>query len=67
MEKYEDLFTPTFLKSTSRPAIPKDASVTMAYIPLQEGIETYEEEVGLNNGTIFPQLNKEFKGGRAEK
>jgi hypothetical protein len=64
MEKYEDLFNPTFLKnSTQRPAIPYDASVTMAYIPLQEGLETYSEEVGLSNGTIFPQLNKVFKGG----
>lgn len=64
MEKYEDLFNPSFLKKTNnRPQIPDDASVTMAYIPLQEGLETYSEEIGLNNGTIFPQLNKVFKGG----
>lgn len=68
MEKYEDLFNPTFLKkSERRPALPADASVTMAYVPLQEGLETYNEEVGLSNGTIFPQLNKEFKGGRNRK
>jgi hypothetical protein len=68
MEIYEDLFNPSFLKSTqNRPAIPKDASVTMAYIPLQESLETYSEEIGLNNGTIFPVLNKEFKGGMVAK
>lgn len=68
MEKFEDLFNPSFLKNENRrPALPKDASVTMAYIPLQEGLETYSEEIGLCNGTIFPQLNKEFKGGMVKR
>lgn len=63
MEKYEDLFNPTFLKNTARrPALPDDASVTMAYIPLQESLKTYSAEQGLSNGTIFPVLNKEFCG-----
>lgn len=63
MEKYEDLFNPTFLKNTKRrPALPDDASVTMAYIPLQESLKTYSPEQGLENGTIFPVLNKEFCG-----
>lgn len=57
----EELFMPSFLKP-KRPPIPKDATVTMAYIPLQETIEVYESEEGLKAGTIFPQLNKEFKG-----
>lgn len=68
MEKYEDLFNPSFLKKekecVKRPPIPKDASVTMAYIPLQEDVITYDVEKALMNGTLFPSLNKEFLGGR---
>lgn len=57
----DELFMPSFLKP-KKPALPKDATVTMAYVPLQQTIETYELEEGLKKGTIFPQLNKEFKG-----
>ena len=39
MEIFEDLFNPSFLQNTNeRPALPKDATVTMAYVPLQEGL-----------------------------
>lgn len=63
MEKFEDLFNPSFLKETkSRTAIPADATVTMAYVPLQESLKTYGDKEGLENGTIFPVLNKEFCG-----
>ena len=63
MEIFEDLFNPSFLQNTNeRPALPKDATVTMAYVPLQEGLETYDAEKGLCKGTIFPQLDKVFKG-----
>lgn len=68
MEQYEDLFMPSFLKKENtfenRPPLPKDASVTMAYVPLQEELVTYDEEKALANGTLFPSLNKEFFGGR---
>lgn len=63
MEKFEDLFNPSFLNETkSRAAIPDDATVTMAYVPLQESLKTYGDKEGLENGTIFPVLNKEFCG-----
>ena len=63
MEIFEELFTPSFLNNgDSRPPIPKDASVTMAYIPLQETLETYSENDALKNGTLYPQLDKVFKG-----
>ena len=63
MEKFEDLFNPSFLKETkSRAAIPADATVTMAYVPLQESLKTYGDNEGLEKGTIFPVLNKEFCG-----
>lgn len=62
MEKYTDLFKPSFLKADKRTALPEDAAVTMAYVPLQLEVITYEDEKGLENGTIFPALNKPFSG-----
>lgn len=62
MENYTDLFKPSFLKQDRRPAIPEDATVTMAYVPLQLEVITYEDEKGLENGTLFPALNKPFAG-----
>lgn len=62
----EELFMPSFLKP-KRLAIPKDATVTMAYVPLQESLEVYDGEKGLNAGTIFPALDKPFKGKFVKK
>lgn len=62
MDNYVDLFNPSFLKKEQRTALPADASVTMAYIPLQLELITYEDEKGLQNGTLFPALNKPFMG-----
>lgn len=62
MENYTDLFKPSFLKKDERTALPADAAVTMAYIPLQLEVITYDGEKGLDNGTIFPVLNKPFEG-----
>ena len=67
MEKYEELFNPSFLKKESaakevcdnRPPLPKDAAVTMAYV-------AYDEEKALQCGTLFPTLNKVFLGGSAK-
>ncbi|MBR7060751.1 MAG: spore coat associated protein CotJA [Eubacterium sp.] len=62
MEVFEELFNPSFLdKNQKRPPIPKDASVTMAYVPLQETLESYSAEKALGEGTLFPELNKPFK------
>lgn len=68
MEIFEDLFNPSFLsQSAARPRLPDDATVTMAYIPLQEELETYELEKGLCAGTIFPVLDKKFEGRMVKK
>ena len=37
---------------------------TMGYIPWQRWEEIYDMEKGLCQGTIFPNLDKPFKGGR---
>lgn len=63
MEKYTDLFNPTFLKvKEKRPQFPEDYSLAMAYIPLQEKLKVYPDDEGLKNGTIFPELDKPFCG-----
>ncbi len=67
MENYVDLFKPSFLKKDQRPALPADASVTMSYVPLQLELITYDDEKGLDNGTIFPALNKPFLGRMVKK
>jgi len=69
MENFEELFMPTFLDKDKkkRPALPKDASVTMAYIPLQETLESYSADKALEEGTLFPELNKPFKGRMVKK
>jgi hypothetical protein len=69
MEKYEDLFNPSFLNNEkdNRLAIPKDAAVTMAYIPLQESLEAYSSDKALAKGTLFPELNKVFEGRMVKK
>ena len=54
------------LSSDGRPPLPKDATVTMAYVPLQTDIITYDEDKALQNGTLFPTLNKVFLGGSAK-
>lgn len=65
MEKYEDMFNPSFLNKSNKiiPPIPNDTSVTMAYVPFQQQAVTYEEEKdALCEGTLFPELNKPFTG-----
>ncbi len=40
--------------------IPKNATVTMAYVPFQNAKKLYSPEHGIQMGTIFPDLNKPF-------
>ncbi len=42
--------------------LPKDPVVTMAYIPYQVSENVYSAEQGINEGTMFPELNKPFEG-----
>lgn len=40
----------------------KDMTVAMAYVPWQTFGEVYEPDKALRIGTVFPELNKPFKG-----
>lgn len=64
MEKYVDLFKPSFMKKDSMTALPSDATVTMSYIPFQLDLTTYDDEKALCSGTLFPSLDKPFLKGR---
>lgn len=44
------------------PPLPKKTVVAMAYIPYQNAENYYSVEQGMENGTIFPELNKKFTG-----
>ena len=52
-----------FVQTSQRlSAIPYDATVTMAYVPLQTDTAMYDEMKALQEGTLFPVLNKPFAG-----
>ncbi len=45
------------------PMFPGDATIAMAYVPWQELREVYEPEVAFERATLFPELDKPFRGG----
>jgi hypothetical protein len=47
----------------NRRPFPPETPEAMAYVPFQQLKTTYDPEKGLQNGTIFPELNKPFLGG----
>lgn len=48
-------------KMPGRPRFPQETPLAMAYVPLQEWGETYNETDAICNGTLFPELNKPFE------
>ena len=40
----------------------KDLPLTMAFVPYQKCIESYDEDQALNKGTLYPNLDKPFYG-----
>lgn len=72
MNEYQDVFNPYFLSNLGESkdkktfqrvsALPKDAAVTMAYVPFQEDTTTYEPSMALDKGTLFEALDKPFYG-----
>ena len=46
------------------PAYPDGAALAMAYVPSQHWNTTFDTEVGLCKGTIFPELDLPFTCGR---
>lgn len=46
------------------PKLPDCPVVAMAYVPFQTELVTYTCVEALNNGTLFPELDKNFYGGK---
>lgn len=46
------------------PHLPSDTVLAMAYVPFQTELVTYTSEEALRNGTLFPELDKKFYGGK---
>ncbi len=42
--------------------MPAAPALAMAYVPMQQFEEAYDPEQALDNGTLFPALNKPFLG-----
>lgn len=50
------------LKEYGISPLPENPVVAMAYIPYQNPVEMYSVEQGIERGTMFPCLDKPFKG-----
>ncbi len=46
------------------PKLPLDTVVAMAYVPFQTELVTYTSDEAFCNGTLFPELDKKFYGGK---
>lgn len=46
--------------------LPADMVNVMAYVPYQQYNSVYQPEKGFDQGTIFPELDKQFYGRRGE-
>lgn len=46
------------------PKLPSDVVLAMAYVPFQIELITYNSNDALCNGTLFPELDKKFYGGK---
>ena len=44
--------------------LPKYPVIAMAYVPFQTELVTYTCVEAFNNGTLFPELDKKFYGGK---
>lgn len=54
--------SPPAMQSGFTSALPEDPVVAMAYVPFQTDTTTYDEMKALRIGTLFPVLDKPFKG-----
>ena len=58
----DELFALTQQDNRKFSALPKNTVVAMAYVPFQLDDKLYTNEQGFVSGTMFPVLNKPFKG-----
>ena len=56
----DDVFSTMYPVQPDRSAFPSQISLAIAYVPLQKLGAVYEDEVALQVGTLFPDLDKPF-------
>lgn len=54
-------------RSSTTSELPLNPVVAMAYVPFQKDDTLYSHEQGFVTGTMFPVLNKPFKGCESKK
>ena len=59
-----DVFSTMYPMKPDRSAFPAELSLAIAYVPLQQLSAVYDDEVALQVGTLFPDLDKPFLMGR---
>lgn len=63
----DDVFSTMYPMQPDRSAFPSQISLAMAYVPLQRLNSVYQEDVALQAGTLFPDLDKPWLVGRGGK
>ena len=59
-----DRLTAAYFARRCPEPLPRNPVPVMAYVPFQQYSAVYQPEVGLERGTIFPELDKPFIGKR---
>jgi hypothetical protein len=60
----EDVFSNLYPSQQQDDMFPTEISLAIAYIPLQKITTLYDDENAYKVGTLFPDLDKPFLGGR---
>jgi len=63
----EDVFSKLYPSQQQDSMFPSEISLAMAYIPLQQITTLYDAENAFQIGTLFPDLDKPFLGGRGAR
>lgn len=65
--KPSDICAEGFCEGCPQPEgkFPESTSIAMAYVPYQKWEQTYDVNIALCRGTIFPSLDKPFIGEEA--
>jgi hypothetical protein len=60
----EDIFSKLYPAQQQNDMFPNEISLAIAYVPLQKITTLYDNDVAFKIGTIFPDLDKPFLGGK---
>lgn len=60
----DDIFSTLYPAQQQDDMFPSEISLAIAYVPLQRITTLFENEEAYKIGTLFPDLNKPFLGGR---